>query len=146
MSEPTIEYGKEYDNLKFVRLRGSCPDDIIGFVTYKEECVVIYKPLIISVETFFEEARQIVSMQEYLPQNIVSIKEVEIPSEDILFVTPINKDFVEQYDYACQYFYTDETSTKKKNKKESLQETADKIEKVVSILDAMQAKKDKPVH
>jgi hypothetical protein len=145
MTESTKE-SENYDNLKFVRLRGSCPDDIIGFVTYKQECIVIYKPLIISVETFFEEGRQIVSMQEYLPQNIVSIKEVEIPSADILFVTPINKDFVEQYDYACQYFYTDETATKKKNKKDSLEETSGKIEKVVSILEAMQAKKDKPVH
>jgi hypothetical protein len=145
MTESTKE-SENYDNLKFVRLRGSCPDDIIGFVTYKQECIVIYKPLIISVETFFEESRQIVSMQEYLPQNIVNIKEVEIPSEDILFVTPINKDFVEQYDYACQYFYTDEASVKKKNKKESLEEASGKIEKVVSILEAMQAKKDKPVH
>jgi hypothetical protein len=145
MTESTKEL-ENYDNLKFVRLRGSCPDDIIGFVTYKEECIVIYKPLIISVETIFEESRQIVSMQEYLPQNIVSIKEVEIPSDDILFVTPINKEFIEQYDYACQYFYVDEASVKKKNKKESLEEASGKIEKVVSILEAMQAKKDKPVH
>lgn len=133
------------ENLKFVRLRGSCPDDIIGFVTYKEECIVIYKPLIITVETFFEESRQIVSMQEYLPQNIVKIKEVEIPNQDILFVTPINEDFIEQYEYACQYFYTDESAKKKKSKKE-LEEATGKMEKVVSILEAMQAKKDKPVH
>lgn len=145
MSERTPEYGKNYDDLKFVRLRGSYSEDLIGFVTYKQECIVISKPLRVEVETFIEEGRQIVALQEYLPQNIIEIKEVTIPSEDILFVTPISKGFIEQYEHACEYFYTEETKNKKA-KNESFKETADKMEKVVSILEAMQAKKDKPVH
>jgi hypothetical protein len=143
MSEDTPEHDKKYDELRFVRFRGSYPDDLIGFVSYKEDSVIIYKPLRVEVDTIPEEGRQIVSMQEYLPQNIVEIKEVTIPSEDILFVTPVKKDFIEQYEYACEYFYTDEYSKPKKAKQENFTEAA---EKVVSILEAMQAKKDKPVH
>jgi hypothetical protein len=139
---------KNYENLKFVRLRGSCPDDLIGFVTYKEECIVIEKPLRVEMETIFEEGRQIIAMQEYLPQLIVEIKEVEIPMEDVLFVTPVKEDFIEQYEYASEFFYTDESEKKAKIKAHegSLTETSKKMEKVVSILEAMQAKKDKPVH
>jgi hypothetical protein len=148
MSEPTPEYGKNYDDLKFVRLRGSYPEDLIGMVTYKEECIVIQNPLRVEMETAFEEGRQILSLQEYLPQSIIELKEVEIPTEDVLFVTPVRSEFYEQYDYVCGFFYTDEAEKKAKVKahKEALSETAAKMEKVVSILDAMQAKKDKPVH
>lgn len=145
MSETTPEYGKNYDDLKFVRLRGSCPDDLIGFVTYKEECIIIEKPLRVEMETIFEEGRQIIAMQEYLPQQVIELKEIEIPMEDILFVTPVKKEFIEQYEYVSEFFYTDEETKKEKSKKK-LEETAGKMEKVVSILEAMQAKKDKPVH
>lgn len=132
-----------YDDLKFVRLRGSYPEDIIGTVSYKEECIVISKPLRIEVETILEEGRQIVVMQEYLPQMIVEIKEVEIPTEDILFVTPVKKEFIEQYEYVCEFFYDEERKINKPASKEKVMEAT---EKVVSILEAMQAKKDKPVH
>lgn len=142
MTEPTREYNKNYDNLKFVRLRGSYPEDLIGMVTYKEECIVIQNPLRIEMETSFDEGRQILSMQEYLPQTIIEIKEVEIPSEDVLFVTPVRSEFFEQYDYVCEFFYNDKKpETKIKNEKLS-----EATEKVVSILEAMQSKKDKPVH
>ena len=148
MSEPTPEYNKNYDNLKFVRLRGSYAEDLIGIVTYKEECIVIERPLRVDIETILEEGRQIIAMQEYLPQLIVEIKEVEIPMEDVLFVTPVKEDFIEQYEYASEFFYTDESEKKAKIKAHegSLTETSKKMEKVVSILEAMQAKKDKPVH
>jgi hypothetical protein len=136
---------KNYENLKFVRLRGSCPDDLIGFVTYKEECIVIEKPLRVEMETIFEEGRQIIAMQEYLPQLVIELKEIEILLEDILFVTPVKKEFIEQYEYVSEFFYTDEETKKEKSKKK-LEETSGKMEKVVSILEAMQAKKDKPVH
>jgi len=148
MSEPTKEYNKDYSNLKFVRLRGSYPEDLIGMVTYKEECIVIQNPLRIEMETIFEEGRQVLSMQEYLPQSIVELKEVEIPMSDVLFVTPVRAEFFDQYDYVCEFFYTneDERKAKAKAQKDSVTETAGKMEKVVSILEAMQAKKDKPVH
>ena len=146
MSEPTPEYGKNYDDLKFVRLRGSYPEDLIGMVTYKEECIVIQNPLRVDIETSYDEGRQILSMQEYLPQSIIELKEVEIPTADILFITPVRNEFFEQYDYVCEFFYNNENMKKTKVQKDSVAETAGKMEKVVSILEAMQAKKDKPVH
>ena len=142
MTEPTVEYNKNYENLKFIRLRGSYAEDLIGIVSYKEECIVIKQPLRVEIETLFEEGRQILSMQEYLPQTIVKIQEVEIPSEDILFVTPVNEEFYEQYEYVCEFFYND----KKPEKKTKVEKISEATEKVVSILEAMQAKKDKPVH
>jgi hypothetical protein len=97
------------------------------------------------METIFEEGRQIIAMQEYLPQLVIELKEIEIPLEDILFVTPVKKEFIEQYEHVSEFFYTDEETKKEKSKKK-LEETSGKLEKVVSILEAMQAKKDKPVH
>jgi hypothetical protein len=135
----------EERELKFVRLR-TLPEDLIGYVTYKPECVVIETPLKIEVETFFEEGRQILCMQEYLPQTVIGIKEIEIPTSDIMFVTPVKEEFVEQYEYVRDFFYNNESKIKNPlapKKTETIPETA---EKVVSILEALASKKDKPVH
>ena len=147
MSEDPVEY-KPRGELKFVRLR-SIPEDIIGYVTYREGYIIIEQPLKIEIDTLFDEGRQILAMQEYLPQSVISIKEVEFYSEEVLFATPVNADFVEQYEYVADFFYNNEHKLKEPKKKrttikkEELSETA---EKVVSILEALQSKKDKPVH
>ena len=65
----------EEKELKFVRLKNHF-EDLIGYVTYKDECLVIETPLRIEIETIFDEGRQILSMQEYLPQSVVEIKEI----------------------------------------------------------------------
>jgi len=88
MTEEVVEY-KPKGELKFVRLR-TLPDDIIGYVTYKEGYIVVELPLRIEIETLFDEGRQILAMQEYLPQSVISIKEVDIDNADVLFATPVN--------------------------------------------------------
>ena len=134
--------------LRFVRLR-NMPDDLIGYVTYKEECLLIETPLRIEIDTIFEEGRQILAMQEYLPQSVIEIREIEFPMEDILFATPVRAEFVEQYEYVSDFFYNNThnlkgpTKTKKSKKIENIEEIK---ENVVSILEAIQSKKDKPVH
>jgi hypothetical protein len=129
-------------DLRFVRLR-SIPDDLIGYVSYKEDCILVEQPLRIEVETLFDEGRQILSMQEYLPQSVIEIKEVEFYNEEVLFVTPVRNEFVEQYEYVADFFYNNQHKLKEPIKKQT---SAEATEKVVSILDAM-AKKDKgPVH
>jgi hypothetical protein len=146
MSEDKPEY-KARGELKFVRLR-SIPEDLIGYVTYKEECILIEQPLRVDIETLFDEGRQILSMQEYLPQAIIEIKEVEFYTEEILFITPVREEFVEQYEYVADFFYNNQTKIKEPVTKKKIKtgETKETVEKVVSILEAMQAKKDKPVH
>jgi len=147
MSEDIPEYNKNKGELKFVRLR-TIPDDIVGYVTYKEGYIVVEQPLRIEIETLFDEGRQILAMQEYLPQSVISIKEVDFNNEEVLFATPVRDEFIEQYEYVADFFYNNEHKLKDPIKKrtkapEELSETA---QKVVSILEAMANKKDKPVH
>ena len=145
MTEEVIEYGK--GELKFVRMRNSF-EDLIGYVTYSDNYIYIDKPLRIEVETLFEEGRQILSLQEYLPQTVVEIKGIEIDMSEVMFVTPVKKEFFEQYEYVADFFYNNNSKVKKPSKKEvdSVEDVAEKVNKVVSIIEAM-AKKDKgPVH
>ncbi len=148
MSEDVVEYNRNRGELKFIRLR-SMPDDIIGYVTYKEDCIVVEQPLRIEIETIFEESRQILAMQEYLPQSVIEIKEVEFYMDEVLFVTPVRAEFIEQYEYVADFFYNNQAKIKNPAKKpttENEKEILDKTQKVVSILEAMASKKDKPVH
>ena len=137
----------EPKELKFVRLK-FMPDDLVGYVTYKEECIVIETPLRIEIETLFDEGRQILAMQEYLPQSVITIKEVEFYNEEVLFVTPVKEDFIEQYEYVADFFYNNETKLKSPEKKKAkgVDTTQESVDKVVSIMEALQSKKDKPVH
>jgi len=143
MTEEVVEYKRNRGELRFVRLR-SMPDDLIGYVTYKEEYIVIEKPLRIDVETIFEEGRQILAMQEYLPQSVIALQEVEFYNDEVLFVTPVRDEFIEQYEHVSKFFYDNTHSIK--NKEKISAETKEKVENVVSILEALQAKKDKPIH
>lgn len=135
----------EEKELKFVRLKTQF-EDLIGYVTYKDECVIIETPLRIEIETIFDEGRQILSMQEYLPQSVVEIKEIEIPMTEIMFVTPVRKEFYEQYEYVSDFFYNNQANFKEPKKKRTKTDVKHMDENVVSIIDAI-AKKDKgPVH
>jgi len=135
--------------LKFVRFR-SIPDDIIGYVTHKDDCIVIEMPLRVDVETIFEENRQLLLMNEYLPQSILDIQEVEFYNDEVLLIAPVKQEFVEQYEYVADFFYSNKHKLSIPQKKESNSKNTaqmdEKVEKVVSILEAMHAKKDKPVH
>lgn len=145
MTEEVVEY-RARGELKFVRLR-NLPDDLIGYVRYGEECIFISLPLRVEIDTIFEEGRQILSMQEYLPQAIIDLKVIEIPSEDILFVTPVRADFINQYEQISEFFYNNQSTLKQpKLPKDSVDTTAEAAQKVVSIIEALQAKKDKPIH
>ena len=105
-------------------------------------------PLRIEIETLFDEGRQVLSLQEYLPQSVIELKEIEISLNDVLFITPVREDFHEQYDQVSEFFYNNQS--KFKNSKLSTpklqEEITETAQKVVSILEAMANKKDKPVH
>ena len=140
---------EEPKELKFVRLKNAY-DDLVGYVTYHTEYLTIEMPLRIEIETVFEEGRQILSLQEYLPQSIIEIKHLDIPLEEVMFCTPIKKEFYEQYEYCRDFFYDNENKLREPKistkGQEKMQELNDKAQKVVSILEAMANKKDKPVH
>ena len=135
----------EEKELKFVRFK-TMPEDLIGWVTYKDECIVIETPLRVEVETLFDEGRQILAMQEYLPQSIIELREVEFPLEDIMFCTPVRKEFHEQYEYVSDFFYNNQATIKSTKKKRTKADVKNLEENVVSIIEAL-AKKDKgPMH
>jgi hypothetical protein len=96
--------------LKFVRLKSA--DDLVGYVTHYDNYIVIEKPLRIDIETYLEENRQILSLQEYLPQAVIDLQEIEIPGEEISFTTPVKADFVEQYEHIADFFYDVQTRGK----------------------------------
>lgn len=129
--------------LKFVRLRTAFDDDLLGYVTQVDNKITIEMPLRVMVETIFEEGRQILSMQEYLPQSIVDKRIVEFDMSDVHFMEDVKTDFVEQYEYVSDFFYNNEPTIKSPKKKQTEEATK---EKVVSILEALASKKDKPVH
>ena len=85
-------------------------------------------------------------MQEYLPQSVIEIKEVDINLNDVMFITPVRKDFYEQYEYVSEFFYNNNAKIKPPPSNITSEEIAEKTQKVVSILEAMANKKDKPVH
>lgn len=129
--------------LKFIRLRHPFDDDLLGYVVQNDNVVTIEMPLRVMVETIFEEGRQILSMQEYLPQSIVDKRIVEFDAADVHFMEDVKADFVEQYEYVSDFFYNNEPTIKSPKKKQVEEATK---EKVVSILEALASKKDKPVH
>jgi hypothetical protein len=135
----------EQPELKFVRMKNTL-DDIVGYVTYGTEYITINQPLRIDIETLFDEGRQILSMQEYLPQSVIEIKEVDINLNDVMFITPVRKDFYEQYEYVSEFFYNNQSKIKPPPSSITSEEISEKTQKVVSILEAMANKKDKPVH
>lgn len=138
---------EEEKELKFVRLK-STYEDLVGYVTYHTDYLTIEMPLRVEIETIFEEGRQILALQEYLPQSLIEIKHIDISMDDVMFSTPLKKEFYEQYEYCRDFFYDNESKLRDpkvvtKARKEEMSETA---QKVVSILEAMANKKDKPVH
>ena len=146
--KPKNEKPETIKELKFVRLRNSF-EDLVGFVTCGDNCIFIDKPLRIDIETIFDEGRQILSLQEYLPQAVIELQEVEISMDDVLFVSPAKADFYEQYEYVADFFYNNTSKIKKPAKIVDPAETADvaeKVSKVVSILEAMSKKDKGPVH
>ena len=138
---------EEEKELRFVRLR-TMVDDLVGYVSYHEEYITIECPLRIEIETYFDEGRQTLSLHEFLPQAVVEIKEIEIGMDDVLFITPVKPEFIDQFDYASDFFYNNisKLSTKTEKPKISAEDLNETTQKVVSILEAMANKKDKPVH
>lgn len=138
--------------LKFVRFR-SIPDDLVGYVTYRDDLIIIETPLRVDIETHFQEHRQMLSMNEYLPQSIIDLQEVEFFVEDILLIASVKPDFAEHYEFVADFFYSKKHKiktphiTKKKSKLKKGEELSSEDDRnVISILDALANKKDKPVH
>lgn len=128
----------EERELKFVRLQSG--EDLIGMVTFGEEYITIFHPLRVHIETFYEEGKQLLAFDEYLPQTVIDMKEIDIFAHDILFTSPVKENIVDQYNQVSQYFYNNKSKVKKKSSEEETQDN------VVSLVEALMEKKNKPIH
>lgn len=126
--------------IEFMRL--TTGEEIVASVTHNGDKIRIDNPLIVEVETFMEEGKQLLYMKEYLPQSIVDIKSVEIPSDMVIIAVKVSEEFLDQYNQATEYFYNSEIKKPSKKKATKVDETG----KVVALFEAMLEKKDKPVH
>jgi hypothetical protein len=149
----------EEKEIRFIRFRNP-EEDIVGYVTFKEnDSIIVDKPLYVVIETIYEEARQVLSLQEYLPQSVVSIQQIELKQSDILFTSPVSVAFVDEYKIACDYYYVEQKIKLKPSKKKSKSsiEQVDDLDllnfdeeeledNVVSIMEALLDKRNKPIH
>jgi hypothetical protein len=154
MSEETPTYSHPKGELRFVRLKNTF-EDLVGYVMSKDGYLTIYQPLKVEIETLFNEGRQILSMQEYLPQSIIDIREINILSSDVMFIAPVKWDFYDQYKQVSDFFYGNDYLIKEKTTKHGKQKTKPKVneenqqeqqENVISLLDALAKKEKGPVH
>jgi hypothetical protein len=135
----------EEKELKMIRLK-FLQEDLVGLVTFHGEYLTIERPLAFQVDTDYEEGKQILTIREYLPQSVISIKEVDFDMDQVLFTSPVRKEFKDQYDDMAEFFYEKQPAMLEKNKeKREILSTRDN-EKIVSLLEALRDKKNKPVH
>lgn len=141
--------------VEFVRFKHPY-EDLAGFVIIRGDKLIIDFPLIVELESDYEEGRQALFLKEFLPQGIISKTSIEFPLEDILFHEPVREDFLDHYEEAKEFFYFEQLNAEKKvtlkkkgfNEEASPfdEETTERVQNVVSILEALRDKKDKPVH
>lgn len=131
------------ETVSFIRMRDTL-EDIVAYVVEDEEYITIRNPIRIDIETFFGEGRQIIHIQDYLPQSVIELKEIRIPREDILFCTQVKEQFEQQFKQTETFFYNNQSELKTKGRFNT--ESGNTTQKVVSILEAMTNKKDKPIH
>lgn len=137
----------EEKEVKFVRFK-DWNEDIVGIVTFHDEYITIERPLVVEVDTDFEEGRQMLTVREYLPQAIVAIQEMEFDNHRVLLTTPVRKEFKEQYDQMAEFFYERQPNLMNKKELEKKKRIDDEVdgEKIISLIEALRDKKNKPVH
>lgn len=128
--------------LKFVRLRNG--DDVVGMCDEDTNSVTITNPMYVEVESIPEEGKQFILMREYLPQSIIASRDITFKKSQIMYITNVRKEFVSEYEKVSEYFY--EENVKIRSSMKSKEELSEKSENVLSILDALRGKKDKPIH
>jgi hypothetical protein len=125
--------------VQYIRLREG--SDVIAQCEDLGDRLVLTKPMRVYIETIIEEARQTVILDEFLPQRMVEIKSIEILKQDILFNTPLNKGFLQDYEtVSCACYDEVEEKPKAKGKKIQSSGTDDKI---ISLLEAIEVLKSR---
>lgn len=146
--------------IEFIRFKQPY-EDLAGYVTIKGEKILIEFPLIVELENIYEEGRQALYMREFLPQQIISTTSIEYSLDEILFHVPVKQEFADHYEQAKEFFFFEQIEHEKKvtikkgtgyseagsdSTEEatlSEEEILNRVQKVVSFLDAMKNKKDK---
>lgn len=140
--------------VEFVRFKHPY-EDLAGFVIVKDDKIIIDFPLVVELESNYEEGRQALYLREFLPQNIINKTTIEFPLKDVLFHEPVREDFLDHYEEAKEFFFFEQLNAERKitvrkgfSEEDSTfdEETTERVQNVVSILEALRDKKDKPIH
>lgn len=132
-------------------------EDLAGFVIIKDDKIIIDFPLVVELESNYDEGRQALFLKEFLPQSIINKTTIEFPLSEVLFHEPVREDFLDHYEEAKEFFFFEQLNAERKitlKKKGGFteesstfdEETTERVKNVVSILEALRDKKDKPVH
>lgn len=127
--------------VQYIRLRNG--DDIIASVEDIGNFLVLTNPMRVFIETILEEARQTVILDEYLPQKMIEIKSVQVPKEDVMFNTALSKSFLQDYETISKACYDPEPELPKKKKEFSDSAGEANEDKIISLLETIEAMKSK---
>ena len=83
------------------------------------------------------------NFKEYIPPSVVKVDHITIPKDMIMLCLETNDDFKQQYIEMCDTLYSAERSSTKKKKRE---ESGSDESKVLSLVEALIEKKNKPIH
>jgi len=131
------------ETIRYIRLKNS--DEIIAYVHESKTKYICSRPVLLFVVNMFEDGKQLLNSREYLPPTIVQDQVVSFDKKDVVFCGTVLESFKSEYIEMSDYFFNldliqSKTSVKKPTGEDS------KKDKVVSIVEALIDKKNKPVH
>jgi len=138
---------KDDSVVEFIRLTNKF-EDMAGYVTITEDILTIEFPLIVELETLYDQGKQALYMREVLPQQIVTETKITFPLKEVVFHLPVREDFLDHYIQAKEFFFYeqfhDEFEDDTENKPKRANDNKD--ENIISFPDIMNDRKNKPIH
>lgn len=128
-------------NIQYIKLRNG--EDLVATVlSSDDQSITIKRPVCIMVENYLDEGRQYINVREWLPPMIAESDTITLDKKEVIAQMNTAADFVDQYEDICEMFF----ESKPVLRKESTKKTKQSVENVVSIIEALAEKKDKPTH
>lgn len=116
-------------------------EEIIAYTQEEGDNYILHKPVEMYIATYYEEGTQLMNFKEYIPPSVVKVDHITMPKDMIILCLETNDDFKQQYIDMCDTLYTVQRSKSKKKNESSGGE-----EKVLSLIEALLEKKNKPTH
>lgn len=128
------------EDIRYLKLTNG--EELIAYVSTNSSSYEINRPVMLMIVNIYEESRQLLNFREYLPPTIAKEQKLTIGKKEVFFMLEVQDQFKEQYIEMCEYLFDEGDKKKPVTKKDVTDEGA----KVVSLAQALQEKKGKPVH